>query len=181
MQWRARGAAPRSGWSSAVQNQKVANECTNDFGCHRRGDAGAGREGAAGQTIVVGAGGNLQAALNQAQPGQTVQLQAGATFDGNFVLPAKTGTAYITVRTSTPDSQLPGATTRIDLSHEPLLATIRSINAMPGLRTAAGAHHWRLIGLRFTTTGASDVVALGDAVAAGSDTASRPTSSSIAS
>jgi Right handed beta helix region len=123
-----------------------------------------GARGAAGQTIVVGAGGNLQAALNQAQPGQVVQLQAGATFDGNFVLPLKTGTGYITVRTSTPDSQLPGSTTRIDLSHEPLLATVRSINGLPALRTAPGAHHWRLLGLRFTTTGGSDVVVLGDPV-----------------
>ena len=123
-----------------------------------------GARGAAGQTIVVGAGGNLQAALNQAQPGQVVQLQAGATFDGNFVLPQKTGSGYITVRTSTPDSQLPGATTRIDLSHEPLLATVRSTNAIPALRTAAGAHHWRLLGLRFTTTGGGDVIALGDGV-----------------
>jgi hypothetical protein len=121
-----------------------------------------GAGGAAGQTIVVGPGGNLQAALNQAQPGQTVQLQAGATFDGNFVLPVKTGASYITVRTSTPDSQLPGPTTRIGLSHEPLLATIRSINGLPALRTAPGAHHWRLIGLRFTTTGGSDVITLGD-------------------
>ena len=121
-----------------------------------------GASGAAGQTIVVGAGGNLQAALNQAQPGQTVQLQAGATFDGNFVLPVKTGTAYITVRTSTPDGELPGSTTRVDPSYEPKLATIRSINALPALRTAAGAHHWRFLGLRFTTTGASDVITLGD-------------------
>src|SRR5215203_735400 len=72
-----------------------------------------------GSTIVVGAGGDLQAALNQAQPGQIVQLQAGATFDGNFILPLKTGSSYITVRTSTPDSRLPGGTTRVDLSHEP--------------------------------------------------------------
>jgi hypothetical protein len=125
----------------------------------------AGASGAAGQTastIVVAAGGNLQAALNQAQPGQIVQLQAGATFDGNFILPVKTGTSYITVRTSTPDAQLPNGTTRVNLSHEPLLATMRSLNASPALRTAAGAHHWRLIGIRFTGTGGSDVITLGD-------------------
>jgi hypothetical protein len=52
-----------------------------------------GAAGQTGSTIVVGAGGDLQAALNQAQPGQVVQLQAGATFDGNFVLPTKTGTS----------------------------------------------------------------------------------------
>ena len=127
---------------------------------------GAGACSAAGQTpIVVSAGGNLQAALDQAQPGQVVQLQAGATFDGNFVLPVKSGTGYITVRTSTPDSQLPGANTRITLAHESLLPTLRSTNAGPALRTAPGAHHWRLIGLRFTTTtGAGDVIALGDGV-----------------
>ncbi len=115
-------------------------------------------------TIVVAAGGNLQAALDQAQPGQVVQVQAGATFDGNFVLPQKSGNAYITVRTSTPDAQLPGVSGRIDLSHEPLLATLRSINASPALRTAPGAHHWRLIGLRFTATGGGDVITLGDGV-----------------
>ena len=70
----------------------------------------ASASGAAGQTvIVVRAGDNLQTALNQAQPGQVVQVQAGATFDGNFILPVKTGTGYVTVRTSTPDSELPGA------------------------------------------------------------------------
>ena len=93
-----------------------------------------------------------------------IQLQAGATFDGNFILPLKTGSGYITVRTSTPDAQLPGPTTRIDLTHEPLLATVRSINGIPALRTAAGAHHWRLLGLRFTTTGGGDVITLGDGV-----------------
>ena len=121
--------------------------------------------GAAGQTvspIVVRAGDSLQTALNQAQPGQTIELQAGATFDGNFILPVKTGAGYITVRTSTPDAQLPGATTRIDPSHEPLLPTIRSLNAIPALRTAAGTHHWRLLGLRFASTGGSDVISLGD-------------------
>ncbi len=121
--------------------------------------------GAAGQTaspIVVAAGGNLQAALNQAQPGQVVEVQAGATFDGNFMLPAKTGTGYITVRTSTPDAQLPAAGTRIGLAHESLLPTLRSVNTIPALRTAAGARNWRLIGLRFTTTGGGDVISLGD-------------------
>ena len=121
--------------------------------------------GAAGQTaspIVVAAGGNLQAALNQAQPGQVVEVQAGATFDGNFILPVKTGTGYITVRTSTPDAQLPAAGTRIGLAHESLLPTLRSVNTIPALRTAAGARNWRLIGLRFTTTGGGDVISLGD-------------------
>src|SRR5690349_12011443 len=123
----------------------------------------ASASGAAGQTspIVVAAGGNLQNALNQAQPGQVVEVQAGATFDGNFILPAKTGTGTITVRTSTPDAQLPAAT-RIGLGQEALLPTLRSANSMPALRTAAGARGWRLIGLRFVAPDGYDVVSLGD-------------------
>jgi hypothetical protein len=113
-------------------------------------------------TITVNAGGNLQAALDQAQPGQIIQLQAGATFTGNFVLPRKTGTSYITLRTSTPDSSLPGSETRIGPEHEALLPTIRSANILPALRTAAGAHHWRIIGVRFTGGGTGDIIVLGD-------------------
>jgi hypothetical protein len=117
-----------------------------------------------GSTIVVNAGDSLQAALDRAQPGQTVQLQAGAQFDGNFVLPNKTGSSYIIVRTSTADAQLPGTASRIELAHEPLLATLRAPNTIPALRTAPGAHHWRLIGLRFIGAGAGDLIALGDSV-----------------
>src|SRR5579864_2945789 len=44
-----------------------------------------------GKTITVNAGGNLQTAINSALPGDVVVVQAGATFTGNFTLPAKTG------------------------------------------------------------------------------------------
>jgi hypothetical protein len=40
-----------------------------------------------GNTVAVNAGGSLQAALNDAQPGDTIVLQAGATFRGPFTLP----------------------------------------------------------------------------------------------
>ena len=72
--------------------------------------------------IVVAAGGNLQAALDQAQPGQIVQLQAGATFTGNFVLPQKDGqlaTSRFAPRRRTRSCRAPPM--RIDLAHEPLL------------------------------------------------------------
>ena len=47
-----------------------------------------------GATITVAAGGNLQAALNSAQLGTTIVLQAGATYTGPFTLPAKTGSGW---------------------------------------------------------------------------------------
>src|SRR6476620_4592279 len=64
-------------------------------------------------TITVRAGDNLQSALDGAKPGDTILLEAGATFTGNFTLPVKGGTSFITVRSSAPDSSLPGSGTRI--------------------------------------------------------------------
>jgi hypothetical protein len=37
-------------------------------------------------------------ALNAALPGDAIVLAAGATFTGNYVLPAKSGDAWITIR-----------------------------------------------------------------------------------
>jgi hypothetical protein len=45
-------------------------------------------------TIYVPDGGDLQAALNAAQPGDTIPLAQGAEFVGNFVLPNKTGDGW---------------------------------------------------------------------------------------
>src|SRR3954471_13440018 len=53
-----------------------------------------------GAIINVATGSSLQAALNQAQPGDQVVLQAGAVFTGNFILPAKSGNGWIIIRTS---------------------------------------------------------------------------------
>src|SRR5215475_2224135 len=60
-----------------------------------------------GQTITVNVGGNLQSALNQARPGDVIMLQAGATFTGNFVLPNKSGSSWIIIRSDAADAALP--------------------------------------------------------------------------
>src|ERR1700733_12650409 len=44
---------------------------------------------APGSIISVNAGDDLQSALNSAQCGDIIELQAGATFSGQFVVPAK--------------------------------------------------------------------------------------------
>ena len=123
--------------------------------------AGSSTEAA---TIVVAAGGNLQSAINSAQPGDTILLAAGAEFVGNFVLPPKTGSTYIVIRSATPDSALPGPGWRITPAHAPLLARLRSPNDAPALQTAAGAHHWRLRYLEFAANqnGYTEIIRLGD-------------------
>jgi hypothetical protein len=118
---------------------------------------------ASAATITVNAGGNLQTALNSAQPGDTIVLQAGATFTGNFTLPVKPGTAYITVRSSAADASLPAANVRIDPRYASFLPKLKSANSSPVLATAAGAHHWRLQFLEFqgNAGGAAEMLRLG--------------------
>src|SRR5262245_52398150 len=101
-----------------------------------------------GQTIAVNEGGDLQSALNQAQPGDVISLQAGATFTGNFVLPNKNGAGWITVRTSTSDQNLPPGS-RVTPDSASLMPRIISPNSEPAARTASGAHHFRFVGVEF--------------------------------
>jgi hypothetical protein len=137
---------------------------------------GVGIRPAAGATVTVTAGANLQTAINNAQPGDTLLLQAGATFVGNYVLPAKTGTLYITIRSSAADATLPGATTRIDSTFAALLPKIKSPNSGAAMMTAPGAHHYRLQCLEFLANaqGLDDVVQLGDGSSAQNTLASVP-------
>ena len=113
---------------------------------------------------VVRAGDDLQAALNAAAPGDTLLLEAGAEFIGNFVLPVKTGSTFITVRSATPDGSVPGPGGRITPAHAGVLAKIRSSNTMSALRTAPGAHHWRLMLLEFPSNreGYGEILQIGD-------------------
>ncbi|HEV2705044.1 MAG TPA: hypothetical protein VGV59_03920, partial [Pyrinomonadaceae bacterium] len=118
-------------------------------------------------TWNVTAGADLQSVLNAAQSGDTIVLEAGTVFVGPFILPKKTGDAWITIRTSTPDSALPPAGTRVSPAHAPLMPKLVSPgNADPALLTAPGAHHYRLIGIEFRPIDATvtlfDLVKLGD-------------------
>lgn len=112
-------------------------------------------------TIDVPPGGDLQQALNQATPGATIRLAAGATYIGNFVLPARGGSEFVVLTTS--GAALPPAGTRIDPSYRASLATIRSANEFPALATASGASYYRIVGIAFESNinGAGDVIALG--------------------
>jgi hypothetical protein len=115
-------------------------------------------------TITVPAGGDLQAALNAAKPGDTVVLAPGATYVGNFILPVHGGTTYITLTTGGDPSLLPPAGTRVTPSYAPYLAKLRSPNNLPALATKAGAAYWRVMVLELgpNDNGAGDVIALGN-------------------
>jgi hypothetical protein len=129
-----------------------------------------------GQSIRVNAGGDLQAALNSAQPGDEIVVQAGATFTGPFTLPVKSGSGWITVRSS---GTLPAAGTRVKPSDAAQMPKLVSQYPMePVIQTAAGAHHYRLVGLELTANAGATLggtlVALGDGSAAQNTVAQLP-------
>lgn len=102
-----------------------------------------------GQTITVSAGGNLQGALNTAQPGDEVVLAAGATFTGNFILPTRCGTGWIVIRSSALN-QLPPQGTRVTPNHAALMPKIVSPNYDPALKTSGALCKWWIAGVEIT-------------------------------
>ncbi len=120
----------------------------------------------AGALIAVGAGGNFQAALNAAQPGDTITLEAGAVYSGSFTLPVKTGAGWITIRTSAPDSSLPPYGQRITPAYANVLPKLVTPDTSPALMTAPGAHHYRVVGVEITLASSVPMhyglVAIGD-------------------
>jgi len=143
---------------------------------------------APGAVISVDAGDNLQAVLNSAQCGDTIKLQAGATFTGTFRFPALLcdNQHWIIVRTSAPDSALPAEGHRLtpcyagvaSLLGRPQYPCSKPRNVLAKLVAPAavgpvffetGANHYRLMGLEIVRTrGSTAAISLVSVVHAGS-------------
>ena len=80
-------------------------------------------------------GGDLQGAINAANPGDTIKIQAGATFVGPFTLPVKSGSTYIIIRISAPDANLPASGVRIGPSYAAQMPKIVSPVDRPAFQT----------------------------------------------
>ena len=107
---------------------------------------------AGGKIISVAANGDFQAALNAAQPGDVIELARGATYSGNFTLPNKgTSTAWIVVRPAS-GAALPVEGQRMTpaLAASLALPKVMSPDYSYAIRTAVGAHHYRLVALEVT-------------------------------
>ena len=112
-----------------------------------------------GKVTRLKAGENLQAAIDAAQFGDTIELEAGAVFKGPIDLPTKSGSGWIVIRTSTPDEQFAKPGTRVSPALGPKMARIEGKGGYV-VATAKGAHHYRLIGLEITAEAGQDVTAL---------------------
>jgi len=113
--------------------------------------------------IPLNAGGNLQNAINNAQPGDVISLEAGATFRGPIELPNKSGSAPITIQSSRID-ELPQG--RVNPSHSGLMPKIVATHADQAIRTKPGANNYKLDGIEFLPDTAAteiyDLVRFGD-------------------
>ena len=120
-----------------------------------------------GRIVRVPAGGNLQAALDNALPGDRILLAAGATFTGNFVIRPKAGSnagAWITVTT---DGTLPSEGARISPAQAAGFAKIVTPGLLPAIATEGPASFWRFMGVEITVSPSTSenqaIVQLGDA------------------
>jgi hypothetical protein len=149
-----RGARGRARARAVVSLALVAALAFVVYAVARRNSAtDTQRAGAQGgpRTLNLKSGDDLQRALEEARPGDTLVLEAGAVFVGPFTLPRKPGAEFIEIRSSALD-RLPHEGARVSPSDAASMPKIVS----PGrgevaLRTAPGAHHFRFVGVEFST------------------------------
>src|SRR5215207_4813410 len=118
-----------------------------------------------GSTLQLDRDGDVQDAINQARPGDTIVLRAGAIYKGAITLPVKPGAQFITIQSSS-ISELPEGV-RVSPSQSALFAKIQSTEkGDPVVKTQPGAHHYKFIGIEFSTADpqapVNDLIRFGD-------------------
>jgi Right handed beta helix region len=104
-----------------------------------------------GATLTVAAGGDLRAALAKAQLGDTIVLEAGATWTGPIKLPNKTGGSGWIYVVSSRLSSLPAPGTRVSPANAANMPKIVAPNTLSAVVTEANSHHFRFVGIEFAT------------------------------
>src|SRR5256885_5274352 len=101
-----------------------------------------------GSTIPVPAGGDFQAALNNANPGDTIRLAAGAAYTGPFTLRNKSGAGWIYI-VSSALSSLPAPGNRVAPTQAAAMPKLWGPGGSPAIRTDQNAHNYRFVGIEF--------------------------------
>lgn len=105
-----------------------------------------------GQTWHPQTSATLTSTLVSAMPGDTIVLNAGATYSGTFTLPMKNNPngqwIYIV---SSALASLPAPGTRVGPANAANMPKLTTTTAVAPITLAAGANHWRLVGLEVTS------------------------------
>ena len=106
-----------------------------------------------GKTWQPHNGADLKNALSSAQPGDLIVLDAGATYEGNFELPAKDNPNHKWIYLISSElSRLPGPGTRVNPATDAAnMAKIATTNVTAAVKILPGASNYRLVGLEFTS------------------------------
>jgi hypothetical protein len=104
-----------------------------------------------GRTIPVAAGGDLQAAIDAAQPGDAIALDPGGTYTGPFRLPRKPGEGWIVIGPRS-NRGLPSPHQRVTPAQARAMPKLVAASGDAVVETAEGAHHFRLVGLEIAPT-----------------------------
>ena len=122
-------------------------------------------------TVTLKQGDNLQTALNNSIPGDIICLQAGAVFDGNYILPVKNNpnNKFITI-VSTRANELPVGL-RVNPSDKLKMAKITYTGSSnnPTIKAPPRSSYYRFVGLELaneTGRNYSAVVVLGESSSA---------------
>jgi hypothetical protein len=102
-----------------------------------------------GSTVRVRKGDNLQDALDAVHPGDTILIEAGATFIGNFLLRPKTGEGWIYIESSAIENKVhPGQ--RVSPDDAASMPKIETSNSDSAIDVLPSANNYRLVGLEIT-------------------------------
>ena len=109
-----------------------------------------------GRVVRVPAGGDLQKALDEARPGDRIELEARATYQGPFHLKRKDGDDWIVIATA---GALPKPGRHVQPADAATMAKL--VSAGDFVVTAdPGAHHYRLVALELAPKPGSFVTSL---------------------
>jgi len=106
-----------------------------------------------GRTIRVAPTESLQTAIDSARGGDTIELEAGATYAGPIYLVDHPGEGFVVIRSSS--TALPPEGQRVSPADASAMARITAPAGLRAIETRPRAHDYRLVGLEITTV--SDV------------------------
>jgi hypothetical protein len=104
-----------------------------------------------GKLIKVPAGGNLQAAVDRAEPGDIIELEAGASYSGQINLTKKNGTKPVTIISSAAD-KLPEGKRVSPADRQNMARIVAGMLGRAALMASNGASGYRIVGIEFTST-----------------------------